>query len=109
MRISYWSSDACSSDLSFAIEQAQCVFGNEKIVFGPALDTHAARPSIALSSVRNWAQIRSGGSARRVAICSREIGRAAGRDRVCRFVEIPVVRVELQKRQKTVHRTLKKL
>src|SRR3546814_14668576 len=114
MRISDWSSDVCSSDLT-----ADAVLGINHIVAdieAQRLARHLVsflRP-MGLPLMRRGTQCGSADSAtqsivqtRRITrLCYRfitetaeEIGRAACRERVCKYVEISVARVTLKKKK----------
>src|SRR3546814_17073900 len=87
MRISDWSSDVCSSDLLSTDDlriEAGC-----RLVGVNDLD----------------ADIAANGGAARFGVEIGQIGRASCRERVCQYVEISVVAVSLQKKQKykTIH------
>src|SRR3546814_6402255 len=88
MRISDWSSDVCSSDL--------LIGGRIRSLDRPPDDLASGdRDELAQVGVgdRRWACGRRGGGGlrRRSGGLGGEIGRASCRERVCQYVEIPVV------------------
>src|SRR3546814_12742034 len=92
MRISDWSSDVCSSDLSpYGLTLAALL----------ACGTGAA---ILILSRRAGRDRQVPG--RIAAIPHYQIGRASCRERVCQYVSIPVVAVSLKKNQNTSYPTL---
>src|SRR3546814_14105060 len=82
MRISDWSSDVCSSDLS----RGPGMIGNA------CLDT----PPLAALGMNGWGEC---GWHERLTRSSREIGRASCRERVCQYVLISWVAVSFKKKQ----------
>src|SRR3546814_18297753 len=111
MRISDWSSDVCSSDLRLALESARTgdIRSSAHVVHEPV---HAVAD---IGLERGYNEARGGKSKRRRAQlsnhgrlpsrsgerCGPEIGRAAFRDRGCRYVWIPVVAVSLNNKKDT--------
>src|SRR3546814_16607334 len=88
MRISDWSSDVCSSDLS----ADQIAAGVRRRVGVDEIRRRPAQPP----RLRDGRDI-----ARKPAVAYRKIGRASCRERVCQYVKISVVAVALKKKQKT--------
>src|SRR3546814_15626469 len=95
MRISDWSSDVCSSDLSASPAgdplRRECRF-------------HADQPDRVLCKRAGRQQQRAGEDRRRTGcLCEEEshceIGRASCRERVCQYVSISVVAVSLKKKE----------
>src|SRR3546814_12528359 len=111
MRISDWSSDVCSSDLQFSA--AAVLLGNRfDRRYAPNLGPQHERTTKDDASARpHPARQRNGrqeAPAPRVAVDTRlfggfgEIGRASGRERVCKYAEISVVAVSLKKKRRDI-------
>src|SRR3546814_21007879 len=105
MRISDWSSDVCSSDLSDAQLRGDDVPDFMQIAGVRELPSYwapFASPAFTLLAIvviptGIAAGIEEGDDARRVV--GRPIGRASHRERVCRYVYISVVAVSFNKKQ----------
>src|SRR3546814_19599653 len=99
MRISDWSSDVCSSDLVEVVtrhvrQTPAPAIGREIGLFIGYAERGGVAPAEARDDVRRHPiHHRMIGEVR-----ARKIGRASCRERVCEYVEISVVAVELQKK-----------
>src|SRR3546814_16564982 len=104
MRISDWSSDVCSSDLTMTMTGAPDAHfysevryrGAKSVVIAPDYNEAAKFADL-------WLHPKQGTDAALALalghVVLREIGRASCRDRVCQYVYISVVAVSLQKKQ----------
>src|SRR3546814_15863323 len=96
MRLSDWSSDVCSSDLSQASRQdlvRQARLGDAgRVVMGQDQRRRVMRQR----SLDHLARVHAGN----VEGTMEKIGRASCRERVCQYVSISVVAVKLKKKDK---------
>src|SRR3546814_13169125 len=107
MRISDWSSDVCSSDLPQhcrAIERDGLSYANGGAPPGERRPTEIGLEDVDLQHVRPATE----GSAQRElrhgqAVGQQQIGRAACRERVCKYVYISVVAVSLKNKTSNRH------
>src|SRR3546814_20481809 len=120
MRISDWSSDVCSSDLG-PVDDTQAMAANVAALWrsgraaaiGAAARSHVvARYSWTRTFERLLGEIYPA-ALRHAAMRApdprlevrREIGRASCRERVCQYVEISVVAVDLKKKHHTIQKS----
>src|SRR3546814_13842782 len=110
MRISYWSSDVCSSDLFFFMmardwQLAKAAFGNQT-QFVVVVENHpaAARHAKVFLQQITREQIAARQLLDRLTIIE-QIGRASCRERVCPSEYISVVAVGLQKKTHNVKKS----
>src|SRR3546814_15487761 len=102
MRISDWSSDVCSSDLSCVTMAAAGVDVAKAEVKGKEVTTAEVRARGRREERMDESVMASALEAelgRRSARIASEIGRASGRERVCKEVEITVVAGSLKKKK----------
>src|SRR3546814_13902840 len=99
MRISDWSSDVCSSDLSrrCAARWPRCRSPTCSSLIG------CRGRKRKRDRVRADCDARRGGARTAVRAGSRQIGKASCRERVCQYVEISVVVVSLKKKLLQAH------
>src|SRR3546814_15504656 len=95
MRISDWSSDVCSSDLSLFFRDIKPFDLMRDVVLPPLLTARASTKRIRIWS----AACSSGQEPYSLAMLFSEIGRASRRERVCQYVSFSVVAVLLNKKQ----------
>src|SRR3546814_16723216 len=114
MRISDWSSDVCSSDLSDfkllhpggalgkrLLRVADLMHGAEALpLCGP--DTVMSEAILIMTAVHFGCVGIVDDSRRLIGILTDEIGRASCRERVCQYVYISVCAVSLQKKNHTI-------
>src|SRR3546814_18059782 len=101
MRISYWSSDVCSSDLAFPLPPRSVLFRRKRPRRERSTSLHTGR-----DKGRHWPHRlpdRLACDEMRGLTCANEpiieIGRASCRERVCQYVKISVIAVSLKKKK----------
>src|SRR3546814_11579839 len=97
MRISDWSSDVCSSDLSRSLALAQSPHLVRRHSTSSASPAHSWR--IRYSTSRAYRPPPKFSPRSAMALASPKIGRASCRERVCQYVSISVGGVSLKKKQ----------
>src|SRR3546814_11083157 len=110
MRISDWSSDVCSSDLTPGCATRFGPSGGRGLAWSDQIGSvRILRPAACTSTVACPTQVatmprgaaKAGGRDGLTATMSGQIGRASCRERVCQYVYISVVAGSLQKKKKT--------
>src|SRR3546814_14551023 len=99
MRISDWSSDVCSSDLTILIvaQPARRIFIGNKLA---VIVDYRISPDVKKRTSLTDLDIFVADTAKQCDIRgNREIGRASRRERVCKYVLISVYAVSLEKKQ----------
>src|SRR3546814_20801968 len=96
VRISYWSSDVCSSDLLPALRIGIAALGHGRADIARHQIVH---PDTLLAVIKRQGPRHRGHAALR----GNKIGRASCRERVCQYVKISVVAVSLKKKNKRTY------
>src|SRR3546814_15610954 len=101
MRISDWSSDVCSSDLVVLA----IIPPHDFVAFGgvqATIEAEAREHAEELVAAAAAAVVQEAGVTPQIMVKSgKQIGRASCRERVCQYVEIPVVAGTLEKKKKS--------